>query len=699
MADIRKDIMWRVYITYFFMLLLAVAILGRIVYIQFIEGDYYREISKQNSVKEFKIEAVRGNIYSDDYSLLATSVPEFDVYWDAAVVNKDDFNNNIDSLAYYYSKLFPKETARYFKTRMKNAYNLKKRYYRIKRKASYKELKELKKMPIFKLGQYKGGLIAEKYDIRKRPYKMLAKRTIGIYHRSQDKYIVGLEGAYNEVLKGEDGIRIKQKTAGGWRPLNLFDETLKKPENGDNIVTTIDVNIQDVTENSLYRHLVTHKADWGCAILMEVKTGHIKAIANLTLDEETGKYYESFNHAVGTGVEPGSTFKTASLLAMLDDKKVKLSDSVETGKGKMKYYGKWMYDSHEGGYGTISVKESLEKSSNVAFFKLILNAYENNPERFVNKLYKMSLNKKLGIEIKGESNPYIKNTDDELWSKLSLPWMSIGYELKLNALQLLSFYNAIANDGVMVKPKFVKEITKTGNTIKTFDTEILNNSIASKESIAQVQEALAGVIQEGTAQSLKKSPVKISGKTGTAQIYNKSYNKTDYRASFVGYFPSDDPLYSCIVLVNKPNTGVYYASQVAVPVFEDIANKVYANELDYHQEITAIDDIIYPESKMGSRSDILSIYKELKIPTDTIKANSNWIKAVNRDTNVAFYYRDINSKVIPNVKGMNMKDAVYLLESMGLSVIVKGKGEVKEQSIKEGSDLIRGDLIRIYLEE
>jgi cell division protein FtsI (penicillin-binding protein 3) len=683
------------------MLVLAIAISGRILYIQFIEGDEYREMSDQTSIREFKIEAVRGNIYSDDNSLLATSVPEYDLYWDASTVYNnlgyEYFNNHIDSLAYYYTRIFPDETAIYFKTRMKNAFKSRKQYYLIRRKVSYKDLKSIEKLPIFKLGQYKGGMIAEKYDIRKRPYKMLAKRTIGIYHRSMDKYVVGLEGAYNDVLKGEDGVRIKQKTAGGWRPLYLFDETLKKPKHGSSIVSTIDVNIQDVTENSLYQHLEQHNAEWGCAVLMEVKTGHIKAIANLTYNPNTKKYEESFNHAVGTGVEPGSTFKTASILIALDDKKVKPSDSIETGKGRMKYYGKWMSDSHEGGFGTISVKEVIEKSSNVGVFDIIIKAYEDDPQKFIDKLYQIGLNKKLGIEIKGESEPYIKNTSDETWSKLSLPWMSIGYELKLNALQLLSFYNAIANDGVMVKPMFVKEITKTGSTIKKFDTQILNNSIASPEAISQIQEMLEGVITDGTASLLKNSPLKIAGKTGTAQIYNQSYNKTDYRASFIGYFPADNPLYSCVVIVNKPSTGVYYASQVAVPVFKEIANKVYANELDYHEEKADRDSVVYPNSKLANKEDILKIYNYLEVPIDTPSDNAFWLQAVNKNQKVGFYYRETEQDRIPNVVGMNAKDAIYMLESLGLSVVINGKGEVVEQSIQPNTKLIKGDLIRLKL--
>ncbi|MCK4639399.1 MAG: penicillin-binding protein 2, partial [Bacteroidales bacterium] len=421
--------------------------------------------------------------------------------------------------------------------------------------------------------------------IRKMPFKELAKRTIG-YENKKENLFVGLEGAYSEYLEGKKGKQLRQRICNGdWKPIQ--DENEIEPQNGKDIITTIDINIQDVAENALLEHLKEHKAFQGCAILMEVETGYIKAIANLQYDSSDNKYKESYNYAFAENVEPGSTFKLASMIAVIEDRKVNLSDTIDTGDGWIVYYNRTMRDAYKIRDGKITCREAFEKSSNVGVSMIIWDAYKKNPEKFVEHLYDMSLNKPLGIEFQGEGHPFIKHPKDKkIWYGTTLPWMSVGYEISLTPLQILTFYNAVANGGKMVKPMFVKEIRQTGKTIKTFKPVVINKSICSKRTIDTVQSLLEGVVERGTAKSLNNSIYKIAGKTGTAQIANKNkgYNKGFYNASFVGYFPADDPKYSCIVVVNKPSGGKYYGSSVAAPVFKEIADKVYATQLDIHQQ-------------------------------------------------------------------------------------------------------------------
>ncbi len=694
---ISKDIRLRIYFLFLMVFLVAIAIVVRIGQIQFVQGSKWKEKSKEQSTKYFNVKAIRGNIYSDNRNLLATSVPIYDIYWDSKVVKKKLFFSQVDSLAMEYHKIFPMESAKAFKSKLINAYDNKNRYLKIRRRVGYSDMKAISSLPIFREGKYRGGLIKEKHDYRKRPYQTLAKRTIGNYNSAQRAYVVGLEGAYNKFLKGEDGVRIKQKTAGGWRPLYLFDKTIKEPINGMDIITTIDVDLQDVAENSLYRELMKNRADWGCAILMEVKTGKIKAIANLKADTTTNSYYEGFNYAIGYATEPGSTFKLASMMAALEDKKVSPSDIISTGNGAYTYYGKTIHDSHHGGFGDITAAEVLEKSSNIGVFKIILNGYESEPQKFIDDIYAMGLNQPLGLELKGEAKPYIKSTKDKTWSKLSLPWMSIGYELKLTPLQVLTFYNAVANNGIKVKPIFVTELSKTGKTIKKFEPVVLNPHISSISTIQKVRKMLEGVVKNGTGKMLKNSPYPIAGKTGTAQIYRKRYNKRNYQASFVGYFPADKPKYSCIVVINNPHSGQYYASTVAVPVFKDISDKIYATDLDIqiHQESDTIFQA--PNSKVGKSSDIEGIYNSLKFKIISKPKEASYEYGVAKEDSVNLYQRKLQFGLMPNVKYMNAKDAIFLLEEMGLKVEIEGSGKVVEQSRTAGQRVVKGDVVKLKL--
>ncbi|OYT10639.1 MAG: hypothetical protein B6I18_08040 [Bacteroidetes bacterium 4572_112] len=527
---------------------------------------------------------------------------------------------------------------------------------------------------------------------------IIAGRIVQLQYFENEKWEekLGLEGAFDDKLKGTDGIRLKQKTSGGWRPTYEFNETLKEPVDGLDIITTIDVNLQDVAETSLYAELMKHKADWGCVILMEVKTGRIKAIANLKHDTANNTYYEGFNYAIGTAMEPGSTFKLATMIVALENNIVKPDEIIETGNGAYTYYDKTIHDSH--GYGSITVSQVLEKSSNVGIFKIALKGFENNPQTFIDGIYSMNLNQPIGLQIKGEAIPYIKTTTDKSWSKLSLPWMSIGYELQLTPMQVLNFYNAVANNGVMVKPSFVKEIQKTGKAKEVFETEIINPQICSKETIGKVQKMLEGVVQNGTAKYLNKSPYPIAGKTGTAQIYSRtSYNKRNYQASFVGYFPADNPKYSCIVVVNNPSRGSYYASTVAVPVFKEIADKIYANDLNIQAH--SIQDTIFiaPNSKVGANKDIAGIYKYLGFEVKNTTIESSYIAGYSSNDTIKLHKRKLIHNKMPNVKYMTAQDAIFLIEELGLTAKISGSGRVVSQSIQRGSRINGGEIVNLTL--
>ncbi|MGB0882142.1 MAG: penicillin-binding protein [Vicingaceae bacterium] len=699
----KQVIFSRVYLIYGMICLFAMIILGQVVNVQIIQGNKWRAKEEALTRNYREIEAVRGNIYASDESLLATSIPKYEVRFDANTDALTDkyFDDNVDSLAFKLAELFPENSKSEYLADLKMARAKGKRYHLIKRNVKFTELKILKDFPIFRKGKYKGGFIHVQQNKRVRPFKILAARTIG-YEREGSKP-VGLEGAYSKELSGVKGERWMQKIAGGvWMPIS--ENGGKEPEDGSDVYTTIDVNIQDVAEHALLNQLEKHQADHGCVALMEVTTGDVKAIANLKRNKN-GTYYESYNYVVGESTEPGSTFKLASLMAAFEDGYLDLDDMVDTENGTTKFYDHVMRDSHKGGYGTISVKEAFVKSSNVAISKEINRVYAANPQGFVDRLYKMNLNKKLGIEIAGEGAPLIKSTDDEYWSGVSLPVMSIGYEVQMTPLQILTFYNAVANDGKMVKPRFVTEVRQSGKLVKEFDTEVINNSICSKKTIKMVKEMLKDVVEEGTAKNLKNSRYKIAGKTGTAQIANAKYgykydSKVSHQGSFVGYFPADNPKYTCIVVVNAPSNNVYYGNLVAGPIFKEVADKVYASSIQIHDELSkkqhlAVSGI--PYAKDGSFEDLSKVYAALNIKTSQEGVNPEWAKVATGKEEVKVYKKRIPEIYVPDVVGMSIKDALYILENKGLSVQFSGNGVVKAQSILPGEKMVKGNNIILEL--
>lgn len=703
MKEQKQIIFSRVYLIYGMVCLFAVIIIFQTFKLQVWEGEKWRAKEESLTRNYREIGAVRGNIYAADESLLATSIPKYEVRFDANSDATTDafFNNNVDSLAYQLSRLFPEKSHSEFLVDLKLARKNKERYHLIKRNVKFTELKSLKAFPIFREGKYKGGFINVQQNKRVRPFNMLASRTIG-YEREGVKP-VGLEGAYSKELSGIKGERWMQKIAGGvWMPIS--ENNGKESKDGSDVYTAIDVNIQDVAENALLNQLETHQADHGCVALMEVSTGKIKAIANLKRNKD-GTYGEGYNYVVGESTEPGSTFKLASLMAAFEDGYLNLEDMVNTEDGTTKFYDLTMRDSHKGGYGKISVKDAFIKSSNVGISKEINRVYGARPQEFVDRLYKMNLNKKLGIEIAGEGAPLIKSTDDEYWSGVSLPMMSIGYEVQMTPLQILTFYNAVANDGKMVKPKFVNEIRQRGKLIKAYETEVINNSICSKKTIKMVKEMLEGVVEEGTANNLKNSLYKIAGKTGTAQIANAKYgykyeSKVSHQASFVGYFPADNPKYTCIVVVNAPAQNVYYGNLVAGPIFKEVADKVYASSIQIHDELAKKEQLALsriPYAKDGYYNDLSRIYSALNIKTSTEGVNPIWAKTATSEKEVKIYKKNIAPIYVPDVTGMSIRDALYILENQGMNVRFSGNGVVKTQSILPGEKIIKGEKIILEL--
>ncbi len=698
---LKKDIVWRVGVTYVFVLVLAGIIAGKVLYIQIVDGGELRKKSKTINYEDIIVESNRGDILAADGRLLASSIPYYEIRMDTRSTGMDDkvFLKNIDSLAYCLSGYFKDKTANEYKNEFVKARRNNERFHLIKRRVNYNQLKEIKKFPLFRLGQYKGGIIVIPTNIRIQPHVNLASRTIGYTTKSRSDNSVGIEGAYDNDLKGVEGVRLMQKLNGNvWIPVNDGNEV--EPKDGNDVVTTIDVNIQDVAESALMRQLKIQEAHHGTVVLMEVSTGEVKAIANLERNSK-GEYKETYNYAVGESTEPGSTFKLASMIAVLEDGYVDMNDSVDTEKGIVYYYDTKMSDSKIGGYGKISVRDAFVVSSNVGISKIITKYYTGKEHKFIDRLYRMNLNKKLGLDIKGEGKPNIKYPGDKLWSGISLPMMSIGYEVQMTPLQILTFYNAIANNGKMIKPMFVKSLMYHGDVVKSFETKIISQSICSHLTLKKVQEMLEGVVENGTARNLKNSNYKIAGKTGTAQIANKKLGykdnlKISYQASFVGYFPADNPKYSCIVVVNSPSKNVYYGNLVAGPVFKEIADKVYATRIDMHKSVNKIYNnsktkIAY--TKNSYKDELVYVLNSLGIPVNDEQVDSDWVLTSKKDSFIKLSNRYIDKGIMPKVVGMGVKDAVYILENLGLEVKIDGKGSIQNQSIQYGKRIEKGDKV------
>lgn len=701
--EVKKDILWRVYLIYFFICLFGVAIISKIFIIQFSEGEELRAQAERFSTKFFDIEAARGNIYDANGSLLATSLPYFEIGMDVntEAISEKYFYENIDSLSLCLANLFQDKSYKEYRKLLKRARDSNDRWVVLQRNVSYTDLQKMKKFPILRRGKNRGGFVYLQTNKRERPFQFLAARTIGKVNENGTGKSYGLEVAFDSVLQGKSGQRWMQKIAGNvWRPIN--DDNEIDPEDGDDIVSTIDINVQDVAENSLMNSLKKHGADHGCLVLMEIKTGAVKAIANLKRTKDSS-YAENLNYAVGVATVPGSTFKLPSLVALMEDFNVSLSEVVDIGDGVCFYSNKRVADSHPPEKSKITVQEVFELSSNVGVTKIISRYYSKDPQKYIDRLYKMNLNDPLNIPIPGEGKPYIKNTDDNSWSQISLQWISYGYETRITPLQILNFYAAIANDGKMMRPMFVKEIRKRGKTIKTFDPEVINPAICSQATVEKARKMMEGVVLNGTAKSLKAADYQIAGKTGTAQM-GMVNGKMTYQASFVGYFPADNPKYACIVVVSAPSGDSYYGGAVAGPVFKDVADKVYSTSLEIHKEINQVQPPFAktaPKVKNGYQEDIENVLTTLKVKNNSDDTKSEWVFSTNDSLSVSLSKRDheaiLRRGIVPNLIGMTAKDVLYLLENNGMSVKLIGSGAVSAQSISAGTPFIKGSQIVLQL--
>lgn len=696
--DPKKEILWRVYLVFFGLALFAAAIVVQMVRIQFVQGDYWRSKADSLTLDYKRIEAARGNIFSDNGSMLATSVPIYEVRMDllADGLSEEVFDAHVDSLALCLSGLFLDKSSSEYRRELRKARAAKMRYYLVQRNVSFKNLQAVKKFPLFRMGRYKGGLLVEQKNIRNLPFRDLASRTIGYVREVKP---VGIEAAYNEDLTGTSGKRLMQKISGNiWMPVNDNNEI--DPRDGNDIYTTLDINIQDVAEQALANHLALHNADHGYAVLMEVATGEIKAIANLRRSS-LGFYFEDYNYAIGESTEPGSTMKMASLLAAMDDGLVEPNDTVNVGNGYTTYSGQPMKDSHPPKASRLSVQQAFETSSNVGISRIITQRYAKNPGRFVEKLRSFRLDEPLGLQIPGENKPVIKNPGDKGWSDVSLPWMSIGYEVQLTPLQMLAFYNAIANNGRLVRPLFVKEIRRNGVTVKTFAPETIVDSICSSATLAKARQMLLGVVESGTATNVRNKDYRIAGKTGTAQTnYAMKNESRKYQASFVGYFPADAPRYSCIVVVNSPSNSVYYGGAVAAPIFKEIADKVYAGHLDLHREFrysVVVTARHLPVMKCSPPQAIAPLLGPLQLKEASAVPDAGWVVAEAGIGALRFLERKMTSGFMPNVSGMGLRDALYVLENAGLQVKANGKGSVTRQSVTAGSRISRGQIVTLEI--
>jgi len=558
------------------MLMFGLGIGYKLFHLQFIDGDKYRKIAEEKTLKSFVVNSSRGNIFSEDGSLLATSTTKFDVFFDSKTVPNHIFNSEIQSLSIELSKILGDDDVKWLNN-FREAKNNNNRYLPIIKNIDLDKVNEFKKLPIFKYGSIKGGLIIEKKIKREYPLGKVAERTIGYEKigKDGDYWGVGLEHAYGSFLRGKNGKMTKRKISNGqWKVLE--SNLNKDPIDGLDINTTLNTYMQDVVHDYLLEQTEKYEADHSTAVLMEVATGKIRAISNFGRTDQ-GKYYEKLNYAVGESIEPGSTFKLMTIIAALEDQVIDTLQMIDTENGEIDFYGFKVKDSRKGGYGQINAMDIFRLSSNTGIVKIISEAYKNQSEKFVDRLFNMGLNNSLDIEIKGEPRPKIPHPLDSDWNGLSLPWMSYGYGVSLTPLQILSFYNAVANDGIMVKPTFLESSNKLGAIKKnTFKKQILNPSICSKETLSIVKKMLYDVVhhKNGTAKNIKSNNIKIAGKTGTSQV-GYGTDKVDYISSFVGYFPAENPKYSCIVVINKPNKNKgYYGSDVAAPVFKRIAEKI-----------------------------------------------------------------------------------------------------------------------------
>ena len=708
MTPIRKKIMLRYYFIILIMVLVGIAIVFKAGVIMFAERQYWNDVADRFIKENVTVRPNRGNIISSDGQLMASSLPEYKIYMDfkAGGIHKDTLLiKHLDSICDGLHQIFPDKSKVEFKNHiLKGRKKGSRNYLLYPKRISYIQYKEAKSLPVFNMSKYRGGFHEQAFNQRKKPFGSLAMRTLGdMYSDITLGAKNGLELQYDSILKGKEGITHRQKVMNKY--LNIVDIP---PVDGCDIITTIDVGMQDIAEKALVDKLKEINGTVGVAILMEVATGDVKAIVNMTKCND-GIYREIRNNAVSDMMEPGSTFKTASIMVALEDGYITPDQNVDTGNGVYMMHGRPMKDHnwHRGGYGVINTTQVLMYSSNIGVSRLVDENYHKNPEKFVEGLYKLGIATPLNLDIPGAAKkPNIRMPNKNNWSKTALAWMSIGYETQVPPMNTLAFYNAIANNGKMVKPRFVKSIMKDGEVIEDIPVEVINPAIASPKTIEQIQMILEKVVSEGLGKKAGSNQFHVSGKTGTAQVAQGGVYKSGnmrYLVSFCGYFPSEAPKYSCIVAIQKPGLPAS-GGLMAGSVFSEIAERVFAKHLAKDlKEAKDSTSILTPDVKHGDLIATNYVLDDINVRTisSAIKKERGkpvWGKITHTpNTNITLTPNEISTKRVPNVIGMGAKDAVYLLESLGLKVQISGMGKVKSQSILVGNTLQKGKTIQLRL--
>lgn len=700
--------MWRVYLAYLGIAALGLAIIGKVLYIQRVQGEYWRDLSDSLHLKISEMDADRGTIYSEDGSMLSSSIPYFDVRVDFAADGMRSgggrmFREKLDSLSAGLSDLFGDKDPGAYRKELSEAHARKERYHLLKRNITFREYQAMRGLPFLRgRGANRSGFIFEAKEKRLTPFGLLANRTIGLsreYMGADGKTVsgnVGLELTYDSILKGQQGKRLTRRIAGG--AFVPIEGTEIEPVNGRDLVTTIDINIQDIAEQALLRMMVANEARHGTCVVMEVETGKVKAIANLGLQPD-GSYFEDLNYAIRKS-EPGSTFKLVTLLSLLEDGHVGMESMVDIERGVWKTGGKTVYDSERHQRTAVTVRQAFELSSNVGMAKLVSAHYGASPERFIERIRRLGLDSLSGIGIVGEADPVILSPRSRHWSAVTLPWMGFGYSVELTPLHTLMLYNAVANGGRMMRPYLVNSVVKDGKVLQSFGPVVARENICSGETLRSLREGLEGVVTAGTGNSLQTPYYRFAGKTGTAQVADgpNGYRDHIYQSSFVGYFPADKPRYSCIVVIrNRPNTAKYYGGQVAGPVFREIADRLYAMDLrsqPFHAPERRSDTSGFAWA--GWREDFRLLGASLGLKGRDSASKGQWARFAMERGGPVIRRMAAASEVMPSVQGMGLRDAVYMLENMRLKVIPKGRGKVKTQSIQPGARVERGQTV--YLE-
>jgi cell division protein FtsI (penicillin-binding protein 3) len=708
--EIKRDILWRVYLSFLGMVVLSFFVLGRAFYIQRFQGKHWIAMSDSMHQRIVELDADRGTIYSEDGQMLSTSIPTFDIYMDLQAdglreKNGKRFREDIDSFSIAMANYFKDKTAATYKKELQLAYKNGDRYYSLKKKLSFEDYKIFRDFPLVRSGRNKSGIIVDINSKRLSPFGLLANRTIGLSREhiasngKVKKMNVGLEKSYDSLLTGQKGERLVRFIAGGAAvPVEGYQV---EPENGKDVFTTIDVNIQDITESALMKMLLESKAQYGTAIVMETKTGKIKAMANLG-ERPDGSYWEDDNYALRV-TEPGSTIKLVTLLSVLEEGSSSLNDLVEVGSvGHMQVGPREVTDAEQAPKSVLTVKECFEHSSNVGMSKVAFKAFGNNPQKFKEYVHKYHMDVPVPIDLKDVPKPRLAPLDKGKGGLMNMITMSFGYAIQVSPLQTLMLYNAVANDGKMVKPYLVNSIQNDGIVVKQFEPTVIDDNFAKASIIKAAKESMEGVVKEGTGKpAFKDMPFAVAGKTGTAHVADGSlgYHDGVYQATFVGYFPADNPVYSCIVVIRtKPYAAIHYGGSLAAPVFREIATKLYAmNVQDKKASYLVLSRDSSAYYYAGYTKDIKNVYQTFNLNYTDSTAKSNWSSVYADNYQPVLQADPVHAQTMPNVKGMGLKDALYLLENIGIKVTVKGRGKVITQSLLPGTALTKNSSVTIEL--